>query len=165
MSNKKKAKKRTQTVPESKKTFSPKRLIIVIAALVLVAGGITAAIVFAANAPESVANTRWVPVSAKNASTDEAVELGEIYNVYYSNYQGYLEFKDDNTYELWMTPGDPGDGTKSGTYQMDGDKINVKFDDGTKSIFTAKRDGKTIISILVDYGEYKVTFEKEKAAN
>ena len=159
-----KGKKRKNTKPE-KKTFSPKALVIGIVFAVLVIGGVTAAVIIHNNMPESVDNTSWVSVSAKNASTDEPVELSEVYNVYYSNFQGRLEFKDDNKLELWLSTGDPSDGTHTGTYTTEGDKIKVKFDDETEKTYKIERSGRMIKDIIVDYYDYKVTFEREKAAN
>lgn len=163
MSKKNTKNKTKQNAKPAKKAFSTKTLIIGIIAAVLVIGGVTAAVIIGISMPESVSNTRWISVSAKSVTSDEPVELGEVYNVYYSNFQGHLEFKDDNKFELWLSTGDPEDGTHTGTYEEQGDTIKLKFDDKTEKTYKIERSGKTIKDIIVDYYDYKVTFVKEKA--
>ena len=82
-------------------------------------------------------NTEWKSVSALNASGDE-VDVREVYNVRYSQYQGKLTFDSENGFELWLRPGDPSDGTHSGKYEIDGDKANVTFDEGTDTAFALR---------------------------
>lgn len=163
MSGKNKKKTAKAVKNNNKKTHTNFKPIItvVIIAVVAVAAVVTAVII-SNTIPEQVAGTSWISVSASN-SADEAVELNEIYNVYYSNYKGTLEFKDDGKYELWLTPGDPGDGKHSGTYTVEGDVIKADFEGGSSTEFKIERDGKKIKSILVNYGEYKVVFERQKA--
>ena len=145
-----------------KKRSALKPALIIIAVALVCAAAIAAAVIIGSNVPESVAGTSWISVSASN-SADEAVELGEIYNTYYSNYRGTLEFTDDGKFNLWLTPGEPGDGNHNGTYEVSDDVIKVKFEGGSDSEFKIERDGRTIKSILVNYGEYKVVFERQKA--
>ncbi len=162
MSKKKKTAKAVKK-GNTKKRASKKPLIITIVVIALIAAAVTAAVIFSVNAPESLAKTSWISVSATN-SADEAVDLKTIYNNYYSNYQGTLEFSDDGKFELWLTTGEPADGSHSGTYEVDGDTVRVKYEGGDSSEFRLERDGTKIKSILVNYGEYKVNFERQKAA-
>ena len=101
----------------------------------------------------------WVPLSAKNASGDE-VTLNEVYSTHYSNHQGSMIFHSDGTFSFWMSPGDPMDGTHSGTYKQEGDKINVLFDDDTQSQFDVKKSGDSEF-IIVTYDGYDVTFTRQ----
>ena len=101
----------------------------------------------------------WIPMSAQNASGDEVL-LNEVYNNNYTNYQGSLIFHSDGTFNFWMSPGDPSDGTHSGTYKLKGDKINVLFDDDTQSQFDVKKSGDSEF-IVVTYNGYDVTFERQ----
>lgn len=149
---------------KNKKASYKKPLIITAVCVVLIAAAITVAALIGGSMPESLANTSWISVSASN-SADEAVELNEIYNTYYSNYQGTLEFSDDGTFALWLTPGEPGDGSHNGTYKTEGDTVKADFEGGNPAEFKLERDGSKIKSILVNYGEYKVVFERQKADN
>ena len=106
-----------------------------------------------------IKDTVWVPSSADNASGDE-VDIREVYNSYYSNYQGTLSFESNGTFELWLSPGNPTDGTHTGTYEIAGDKINVLFDDDTQSQFDIVTKGEKQC-IVVTYDGYKVYFTKQ----
>ncbi len=106
-----------------------------------------------------IKDTAWVPSSADNASGDE-VDIREVYNSYYSNYQGTLSFESNGTFELWLSPGNPTDGTHTGTYEIAGDKINVLFDDDTQSQFDIVTKGEKQC-IVVTYDGYKVYFTKQ----
>lgn len=97
----------------------------------------------------------WVPVSARNASEDE-VDVQEIYDVYYSNYQGSLKFNKDGTFDFWMAPGLPDDGTHTGTFELDGDTIKVTFDEGTQTDFYIRREDGYIKTIKLGYNDYTV---------
>ncbi len=106
----------------------------------------------------------WTPVSAKNASDDE-VDLSEIYNVMYSNYKGRLSFNKDGTFEFWMTPGIPEDGTHTGKFEVEDDKIIANFDEGTQTEFALTRENGYIKTILVNYEDYKVYFGESAEEN
>jgi len=148
---------------ERQKIKSKKRKVRTIVVLVIVAAVIacTVTAVILINQHNKAANqlydTRWVPVSAKNASEDE-VELAEVYNVKYTNYQGYLTFDKEGTFQLWMSPGSPEDGTHSGTFELDGDTIKANFDEGTKTEFYIQREDGLIKTIKLGYDEYTVYF-------
>ena len=148
---------------ERQKIKSKKRKVRTIVVLVIVAAVIacTVTAVILINQHNKAANqlydTRWVPVSAKNASEDE-VELAEVYNVKYTNYQGYLTFDKEGTFQLWMSPGSPEDGTHSGTFELDGDTIKATFDEGTKTEFYIQREDGLIKTIKLGYDEYTVYF-------
>ena len=107
----------------------------------------------------SLAGTVWVPLRAADASGDE-VTLGDVYSTHYSNYQGTLSFEENKTFELWLSPGDPTDGTHTGMYEQKDGKINVLFDNDTEDQFEIKKEGDTTL-IAVPYGEYKVYFIKQ----
>ena len=135
--------------------------------------GITVALVCAAavallvinahreSAKQVLRNTEWKSVSALNASGDE-VDVREVYNVRYSQYQGKLTFDGENGFELWLRPGDPSDGTHSGKYEIDGDKADVTFDEGTKTAFALTRTEGSITCIDVLYDGYTVTFVRSE---
>lgn len=148
---------------ERQKIKSKKRKVRTIVVLVIVAAVIacTVTAVILINQHNKAANqlydTRWVPVSAKNASEDE-VELAEVYNVKYTNYQGHLNFDKEGTFQLWMSPGLPEDGTHSGTFEIDGDTIKATFDEGTKTEFYIQREDGLIKTIKLGYDEYTVYF-------
>lgn len=106
-------------------------------------------------------NTEWKSLSALNASGDE-VDVREVYNVRYSQYQGKLTFDGENGFELWLRPGDPSDGTHSGKYEINGDKADVTFDEGTKTAFELTRTEGSITAIDVLYDGYTVTFVRSE---
>lgn len=159
------AKKKKKPAPKQKqarKIFTFKRILAIIIVLVIAASAVTV-IVFASNqssAKQELRGTKWASETAKNASGDE-VDIREVYNVRYSNYQGRLTFEGADGFELWMSPGDKGDGTHSGTYELKGDKAEVVFDDGTKSEFGLIRDGGEINQIIVPYENYEIGFFRE----
>ena len=113
----------------------------------------------ACGGPVDLNDTIWIPSSANNASGDE-VDIREVYNSHYSNYQGSLSFASNGTFELWLKPGDPSDGTHTGTYEIAGDKINALFDDDTQSQFDIVTKGGTQC-IVVTYDGYDVYFTKQ----
>ena len=103
-------------------------------------------------------NYKWVPVSAQNASKDE-VEVREVYgDIKYTNYQGSLKFNKDGTFDFWMAPGLPDDGTHTGKYELDGDTIKASFDEGTQTEFYIERENGYIKDIRLGYNEYTVYF-------
>lgn len=129
--------------------------------LVLLLTAVFAVLVFAGCGADSVSlgNTVWVPLKAADASGDE-VDLNDIYNTYYSNYQGSLSFEENKTFELWMGPGDPTDGTHTGMYEQKYGKIYVHFDNDAEETFDIRNNGETTL-IVVPYGEYEVYFSKQ----
>lgn len=104
-------------------------------------------------------NYEWNPVSAQNASKDE-VEIREVYgdNVKYTNYKGSLKFSKDGTFDLWMAPGLPDDGTHTGKFELDGDTIKATFDEGTQTEFYIERENGYIKTIRLGYNDYTVYF-------
>ena len=165
MSKKKQQGKQFASKTPKQANGSKKKTIILAAVLIAVTAAAVAAVVIGVNMPEGLGGSQWIPDSARNASTDEAVPVQEVYGTYYSNYQGSLTFKDDNTFELWLSPGDASDGTHSGTYEVKDNTVKATFGDGTKSTFTLKRDGTQIVSVQMDYEDYKVSFKKQEAEN
>ncbi len=85
--------------------------------------------------------------------------MAQIYNTEYSSYKGSLEYRDDDTFSFWMSPGSPDDGTHSGRYEVaDNSTVNMYFDDGTNTNFGIKYvDGK-VLAVEVNYDSYKITF-------
>lgn len=158
MAKKRKNAGKKPAVPK-KKPFPVKALIAGILAVVLIAGIVVFAVVHANrdNAKYALRSSYWASQTAKNASGDE-VDIREVYNVKYSNYQGRLEFDKDNGFELWLSPGDAADGTHSGTYEISGDTVKATFDDGSTAEFALTRRDGAIAQIDVNYGEYTVSF-------
>lgn len=104
---------------------------------------------------------RWVPSYANDASGDE-VELTEIYNTQYSNYQGALTFFSDGKFSLWLTPGEDSDGTHTGTFKVKSDdEIEAYFDNGTNTVFKIHRTDGEADGISLNYDDYQIYFEKE----
>lgn len=153
-------KKKTFNNPK-KKPFPVKKLIVAIIALLIVAA-LVVFIVITSNIQrekDALKSTSWVPYSAKNASGDQ-VELDEIYQTKYSNYQGNLHFDDSNHFELWLSPGIADDGTHTGTYELFDDKLTAAFDDGSKSDFKLTKQNNRITAIEVVYDTYTVIFHE-----
>lgn len=113
---------------------------------------------------EQLYRHKWVPVSAKNASDDE-VDISEVYNVMYSNYQGNLSFSKDGTFQLWLSPGDPSDGTHTGSFEIKDDIIKADFDEGTQTEFMLERENGYIKTITIGYDEYTVVFGESSEEN
>lgn len=109
------------------------------------------------NARFALKNTHWISKSALNASGDE-VDVREVYNVRYSNYQGRLDFDGDNHFELWLAPGDVDDGTHTGTYELKENSVTAAFDEGTVVQFDVVRENGKIERIDVGYDDYTVCF-------
>ena len=158
MANKKK-KPASKSQLDSKKKFPIKPVI----AAVIAAAIVAALVVFIVirtnedNAKHVLRNTTWVSQTAKTASGDE-VDIREVYNVKYSNYQGNLTFDGENGFELWLRPGDISDGTHKGTCELDGDKLKVSFDGGTDTEFILTRNDSGIVRIDVPFEDYVVSF-------
>ncbi len=160
MANKKRNKKPNKQ--EKKKPFPLKKVIIGAVAAVAAVAAIVWFVVQAhvENAKHVLRGTAWVSQSAKNASGDE-VDIHEVYNVKYSQYQGRLTFDEKDRFELWLHPGDAADGTHSGSYTVSDDKLTVTFDEGTVTDFPVKRSDDGISVIEVPYEDYIVRFVKD----
>ena len=109
------------------------------------------------NAKHVLRSTVWVSQTAKTASGDE-VDIREVYNVKYSNYQGRLTFDDSGRFELWLSPGDAAGGDHSGTYTLKDDVISAVFDNGAAVDFGVRRKDGKVTQIDVAYEEYTVSF-------
>lgn len=160
MSKKKKSKKKHQIV---KKKKSPKKTIItvaVVAAVVIlaIAGGIIL---------DRMTNPKYLDfvghTMQSKAAFDESgkkVDLYDIYNVRYDNYHGTLQFNEDKTFSLWMTPG-PDDGTNEGTFTYNNGEnvINGKYNSGKKIEFKIVRnkDG-SLKRVEAPYEKYTIYF-------
>lgn len=160
---KKKKKPASQKQKQATKK-SPLKAILIISVAALLIAAVVAVIVVQSNIDNekhALRNTYWVSRSAKNASGDE-VDVREVYNVKYSQYQGRLSFDDKDRFELWLQPGDAADGTHSGTYETQGDKVDVVFDEGTETQFLLTHSGSDITAIELNYGDYTVRFVKSE---
>lgn len=152
-----------QSTKKVSKKFSVKKLIIAICVIAVIAA-VTVFIGLKAcsdSAKTALNDTEWYSASATDASGDQ-VDMGEIYQVKYSNYQGGLKFTDDNRFQFWLSPGDPADGLHSGVYELKDDKIVVIFDEGTQTEFSLVRENGEVKQIQVNYDDYKVTFLQSK---
>jgi hypothetical protein len=146
----------------NKKKSPVKPVIIACIALLAVAGIVITIVAINVNKGGSAVDLKysmWISASAKNASGDE-VDINEVYNTKYDNYQGRLSFNDKDGFELWLSPGSPDDGTHKGTYTIEGNKIKAVFDSGEKQDFTLIGQGNDISSIELNYNGYSVTFTK-----
>ncbi len=146
-----------------KKKSHKKQIFAVIISLAIIAVCVISAILIKSCYDSSdfaqLSNSSWIPVSAKNSSDDE-VELAEIYNNNYTSYQGSLSFLNDSAFSLWLTPGEPDDGTHSGIYTFaDEDTVNLKFDEGTETQLKIFKSENTVTTLALDYGEYTIYFE------
>ena len=159
-----KANKKKKMVAREKQRPSKKRIHLkpIIAAVIaaLLVAALVVFIVIRTNedsAKHVLLNTTWVSQTAKTASGDE-VDIREVYNVKYSNYQGTLSFDGENGFELWLHPSDISDGTHKGSYELDGDKLKASFDGGTDAEFSLTRNDGGIVRIDVPYDNYVVSF-------
>lgn len=156
----KKKKRNPHTKKPKKKSIKP--LIITLCAAAVVIGAIVAAYVlwqnFSLEATDFV-NKEWVSVEAFD-SDGEKVDIFEVYDVTYNNYNGRLNLKGDGTFDFWMSPGDADDGTHSGSYSYDRDKeqLNMTFDSGEKAKYKIIRKNDSIERIEVPYNGYTVYF-------
>lgn len=165
MSSKKSKKKNPNSSPvKSKKKPKKKNVIIGIIICVLVVATIAFFVVRAiltSSQKSEFVNYGWISTSASDASGDE-VEMQVVYNTDYSNYQGSLTFKDDNTFSLWLSPGSVDDGTHTGTYSIESnDKIKAVFTSGEELEFDVKRNNGEVTSIIIPYTDYQVYFTKQ----
>lgn len=147
-----------------KKPVKKSRVIAWISAGVVVLAAIIVIVVvniFSSVRDSQLYNFGWVAASATNSSGDE-VDMGEVYKVNYSSYQGTLTFNENGTFSLWLSPGSADDGTHTGVYAFTDDStIDVIFDDGTVTSFTVNRKSGEIDSIVINYNEYDVYFKKQ----
>ena len=151
------------TAMQTKKKPRLRKIIIGTAVALVFAAAVVLLVINAhsESAKHVLRNTEWKSVSALNASGDE-VDVREVYNVRYSQYQGKLTFDGENGFELWLRPGDPSDGTHSGKYEIDGDKADVTFDEGTKTAFALTRTEGSITRIELNYDGYTVAFARSE---
>ena len=155
--NKKKPASKSQFKKEKKFPVKPVIAAVIAAALIAALVLLIVLRTNEDNAKHVLRSTVWVSQTAKTASGDE-VDIREVYNVKYSNYQGNLTFDGDNGFELWLRPGDISDGTHKGTYELDGDKLKVSFDGGDDKEFILTRNDGKIARIDVPFEDYVVSF-------
>ena len=157
------AKKKKKSAPvnkrQTKKPFPIKPVIAAAVAAVLIAAVVVFIVIRTNedNLKNVLRSTTWFSQSAKNASGDE-VDIREVYNVKYSNYQGSLTFEGEKGFELCLHPSDISDGTHKGTYDLDGDKLKASFEGGAEAEFSLTRKDGDIIRIDVPYDDYVVSF-------
>ncbi len=165
MGSKKMTKKKSAARQETKKRPKKTIVIVSVALAVLVAAGVAFGIFMYQSTKDlrSLEDSVWVPKSADNASGDE-VPMDEVYQTKYSNYRGSLKFKSDGTFDLWMSPGEPSDGTHTGKYELaDDDTVSALFDDGTQCSFLLHREAGAIDGISIAYSDYIVYFVRESS--
>ena len=160
MSNKKK-KNNIKKTDKKKVKILPVAVIAVVAILVV---GFLGYAIFSATSDSAklseLCNYQWISSSAVNSSGDE-VSMAEVYNTNYSSYQGTLNFKDDYTFSLWLSPGSIEDGSHTGIFEIvDDSKIDVIFNDTTYTSFYIHRENGEISSISLNYEDYEVFFTK-----
>lgn len=163
MSKHTKSKRKSKNSNSTNKTFSKLKMLISIAVVILIIGIVAIVVILNANSDtakikKALCQNLWTPVSAQDASNDE-VEMAQVYNTDYSSYKGSLEYYDDDTFNFWMSPGLPDDGTHSGRYEVsDNSTVNMYFDDGTNTKFSIEYSGDEVLAIEVNYDSYKITF-------
>lgn len=147
---------------KTNKKAKTKRFYIIITLVIIIVLGLIVVTIYDVNNEKSkkseLISNQWYSTTALNSSGDE-VELAEIYNNNYSMYQGSLTFNKNGSFSLWLTPGDPTDGTHSGQYKVVDEKtIDVVFDNSTYSSFYINRENKKIKSISLKYNDYEIYF-------
>lgn len=163
MAKKKKASVSDRQKQKNQSKKQLKKIIIGAAAAVLAIAAVALFVIQAHrdSAEHALRGTQWVSQSAKTASGDE-VDIRQVYNVKYSQYQGKLTFDDQNHFELWLHPGDASDGTHTGTYELKEDKLTAAFDEGTVADFSLVRSDGNVVQIDVPYDDYIVSFVRDK---
>lgn len=162
MSKKKKHSHSAKKQVQPKKKKKAPVIIVACAALALTAA-IVLIVVFTSNPVlNELKNTSWIASFASNASGDE-VEMSEVYQTYYTSYQGSMSFSDDGTFTFWLSPGDSEDGTHSGNYTIkDENTVSARFDSGEASDLRLNREAGKLTSITVGYNGYEVVFVKSQ---
>ncbi len=140
--SKKKSKKAKKLQPPKKKSGKKTVIITVCVALtaaLLIVGGVLL---------DRFTNIKYVDFVGKSFLSKAAydkkgkeVDLDEIYNVRYDNYHGSLNFNEDSTFSMWMTPG-PDDNSRNGTfaYNRGENIIGGEFRNGKKITFKIVRN-------------------------
>lgn len=160
--SKTKAKKKAKQNVKKKKKSNKKLIISLISVAMIIVVVITAAIItnnINSKGIKELCNNSWTAGYAKNASGDE-VPMQDVYNSDHTSFKGSLNFFENSTFSLWLSPGNPDDGTHKGTFKLinNNSDIDVTFDDGTQTGFAIERDGDNIKDIIVYYNDYEVYF-------
>jgi hypothetical protein len=157
------SKKKRKPIEKKKKKKSLKPLIVTLCSVAAVIAAVIIAYVVWQNTSleaTDLVNRDWVSVEAFDKN-NKKVDIFEVYNVDYFNYNGRLGLNGDGTFNFWMSPGDEDDGTHTGNYSYDREKqtLSMNFDSGDKATYKIirKKDG-TIERIEVPYNGYKVYF-------
>lgn len=146
MSKSKKKRKKPVNNVKRKKSYK-KQIIGSVAGVLIVAAIVVVAVIFGRNPNSELIDKTWTSYEAYN-SDKEQVELSEVYNNYYTTYQGRLMFNNDGTFEIWLNVGDADDGTHKGTYTYNGETINVQYGSGEEAEFKISRDDNGAISYI-----------------
>ncbi len=166
MSKSKKKKQSEQKLAEKaaikRKKNRIKAVIITAVVLVVAAAAVAVGVILSYNPNAPLYEKQWTSQKAYDASGDEA-DLYDVYNVLYSQYTGTLNFDKNGEFELWLTAGDPDDGTHKGTYKYEDGVIKAQFTGGDAVDFAVNYDENgEIESISVPYtndlGSYTVYF-------
>lgn len=143
-------------MPKKKRNIKP--VIIGLSVVVAIAALVAYIMLKPPTMQEEISSILWSADSAQDASGDE-VEMDEIYKAYYTSYNGSVTFSENGTFNFWLGPGNPDDGTHAGTYTVkDSSTISAVFDNGEETEFKISRSNGKITSITADYNGYKVSF-------
>ena len=156
--------KKATNKKSKKKNTNGKKIAIILSIIAVAIVAVVVSVILFGNKGYDLTGKSWYSQRATTASADE-IDLHEIYNNNYSTYQGAKTLKNGNTFELWLTAGNPDDGTHKGQYSVEENKINLTFDSGAKETCTIHTDNKgNITEIEVPYSnsfgdEYVVYFQ------
>ncbi len=134
-----------------KKSYKNKVIIGTVIGILIIAAIIVLAVVFSKNPNAELTDKTWTSYIAYDSGNNE-VDISNVYNNNYTQYRGSLTFNNDGTFEIWLTAGDPDDGTHKGIYTYKDGVINVQYDSGEKAEFqVSKGEDDKILYIVVPY--------------
>lgn len=132
----------------------------VIAACIFAVIAVAAVSIMSKTDVTELTSVTWTPNSATNSSGDE-VEMSEVYNTNYLSFKGSLSFDENGKFSLWLSPGNPDDGTHNGKYTIsESDKVTLTFNDGTKTNLSVSRKNGKINYLKLKYNNYDIMFTK-----
>lgn len=164
MSKQKKKKNKKHHEIVKKKKSNKKTIIVLICVVCAIALAVAGGIII-----DRMTNIKYVDFIGKTLHSTAAydsegkeVDLYEIYNVRYDNYRGSLQFDEDETFSMWMTPGPDYDSTGSFTFSVGDSVIEAQFNNGEKIEFKIVRDKDGNFSrIEAPYQGYTIYFTME----
>lgn len=165
--NKKKTNKALVNKKQKKRLTLFNKIIIAVVVILIIGVSVTFLSVYSYldGKLSQIQGTSWASYSATDEDGND-VELTEVYeNASYYDYTGSLTFADDNTFEFWMSVGNPEDGTHKGDYKYDykNSVVNATFDNGDEMAIKVYCDETTgeSVSLEVPYNGYTVIFIKK----